>query len=1469
MSRAWPGEVCVREVPISAVEDADIFALASRIRSELGGMSIRGGRIALRAPTAPGEEGLLQLAKQNKDGLKEFLENPKFSGEWAPGQAQNAHWFGNVIAPEGNDANLGLVVRVASFPDHVWSAALELVTRRHPLLRTTYRTVSGQPRAVTSDVSAVDLVVTRADVVENTWMEEVVDRPFSLENSVGRLEILRGVEGADDLVALVIHHIAADYKGLEIVARDIFNALAMGDVPSRSIQAHYTDFVAEQAWRRSQDDYEKRLSRTAERLEGYPHRVELGIQSSPRPSTRSTEGLVVRGQVLGDAAARVRDLAQTHRTTAYTVAFEAVTRTLLRYTATPGMLVGCPMSNRDEAEWSDIVGDFVNTVPVPVDQSTEPIGERLRLAHEKLRDASADRDLSFTDVVRELRAERYPDAPPLCQIVFAWHQRMSLEDQGHGPLRSIVLSEQRGAPVDLLVVVADQDDSFEVRLHAAAGLYSTERLEALLQDILRAFEGQDSMELLESVRSGPQVSVPVRTIAQAFWEQEVARPDEVAYDGDGGTYTYREFAELVRHIAATLRAIDPMGSRIALLVHRGPGLLAAEVAVSWVGAHFVPLDPQHPIPRLQSIVDDCQPAVLLTDQDSAGLRGDFVRVRLADVAPPDEDLSGADLLQPVAVAPDSAAYVIYTSGTTNRPKGVEVPVSALANFVAQMERAMQLCPEERIAAFAPYSFDASIFELLVPLAVGATVVMADETTTRDGAALVDFINRYKVSLFSATPAGFGLMLTAGWKEPVAARAISMGDKLDAPRATQVAPLVNELWNLYGPTEATVWCTAHRFHAEAQPDHHLVPIGEPLPNAGVVILDADGRPVPDGIVGELCVLGDGLASGYLNLTELTESSFRSLGGVHYYRTGDRARLLDGGEITVLGRFDHQVKVRGHRIELLEIEGALRKHPDVTDACVVKQVRASEEVLVAFVDAVDSADTGQLRAHLETYLPRYMVPARIMRMHPLPTTTNGKVDRDQLAGMSLWDANAADGPALAEEPDGPVKDVTALWRSVLGHSDFGSNDNFFSVGGTSLQALRLCELLSASSETPVAVAEVFTWPTVREQAQLVTRTGAAPVPRKASPRDLPQSFPGRVASVERGPVRHVVLTGATGFLGAHVAADLAAAGVRVTCLVRGDHTDHAQRRLDQALARWQITLPANADVTAVPADLSTPGLGVEEDLLKDVDAIVHSAAHVNLVLPYDALERTNVDATVELLAMAARYGGIPFHFVSTYSVVDPSQDWHPEEWGAPEHPWLAIPYVRTKWQSERLLDQARRRGSQVAVYRPSRIVGHSRTGATNPDDLFNLALGCVRAMGSAPDIPTMDNFVTVDQVSQSLVGHVVTGSGIGHVHHLVHPHWRPWTSFVESLRATGSVVDTVPYKAWMETFRSFAGTATGSRYAVLHAFMRQYADAFLGLGAHHPVLDDRKAKSRGLSTGAEPPFDTDYMSRTLRYIDEHLS
>jgi amino acid adenylation domain-containing protein/thioester reductase-like protein len=787
-----------------------------------------------------------------------------------------------------------------------------------------------------------------------------------------------------------------------------------------------------------------------------------------------------------------------------------------------------------------------------------------------------------------------------------------------------------------------------------------------------------------------------------------------------------------------------------------------------------------------------------------------------------------------AVRPDDGAYAFFTSGSTGQPKGVLVDHRALANYVRASSEAYGVHAGDRVLQSASLGFDLSLEEIVVTLASGAALVVRSSAPIESVQGFVRECVERGVTVLSITSAlwhELAMRLADGTVAlPPRLRLVILG-------ADVARPDVLALWrratggrvrlvNTYGLTETTIVATTWEDGGQELSDWRALPIGRPLRNVSTYVVDTTGQLSPVGVPGEVCVGGLAVARGYLRDATLTDSRFVAdpfLPGGRMYRTGDLGVLRAGGDLEFLGRADQQLKVNGVRVELGEIEARLRELPGLVEGVVVPRTNSAGEIeLEAYVIASSSEMTpARVREHLERSLQRPTVPARIRLLERLPLTAAGKIDRRALGAAKTPDAPRADYVAPRSELE---EEVTAMVAAVLGIARVGLADGFAALGGGSLAAVRVASLLERRLGRRVRSYEFFRCSSLRDVCDALERPRDDDLATSEVKRDAvlePEIAPRRAPSSE--PFASVLLTGATGFYGTFLLAELLRdTRANVVCLVRARSREAGRERVLAALERRGCTVdPAlfAARVSVEAGDVALPDLGLPPEtfhaLSESLDTIVHAAAQVNTLLPYASLRASNVTGVRSVLRLATTRRPKTLHHVSTVEVLAGAEAHAPgalsERRAGPQPGSLASGYAQSKWVAEKLVERARERGLRAFIHRPGRLTGHSRTGAFNEDDFLVCLLDACGRIGAAPALEVPVDVTPVDCASRALVT-LARSQSNADVFHLVHPDTLRWSALLQLIARSGYPLDVLPVPAWHERLRAIAsgGLASFAHY-----------------------------------------------------------
>jgi amino acid adenylation domain-containing protein len=1022
--------------------------------------------------------------------------------------------------------------------------SLLAIVRRHGALRTTFASDLGSPVQITTAettfaLSTVDLRNhTDPEAEAQRVVDELASSLLDLERGPLMRALLLRLGDEDHVLELVFHHIICDGWSHVVIFRELdalYRGYALGENPQLpEPRAQYPDYARWQRDKLVGPSLQEQLQPWLERLAGAPAVLELPTDR-PRPVVPTYRGATHRMAVPAHLARAVGEFSRSSSATPFATLLAAYCVLLARHSGQDEIVVGATTAGREGPELDDAVGLFASTVALRVDVTgARSFRDHVGNVRDVVLWALAHQDAPFEQLVALLVPERDLSRHPLFQVFCA-----------HVPATELTLGDAR--PFDArpatsrfdltLFVEEEQGGSLELAWEYSTDLFEPATIERMGSQYLRLLEAAladpeqpvDELPLLDETErravlaaaGEAAIDYPVACLHELFESRAAEAPDAIAVTCEGVSISYEDLNQQANRLAHHLRAsgAGPDGL-VALFLEPSVELVVAIIGVLKAGAAYVPLDPEHPGERLGFVLADTGARLLVTREELL----DRLPAHAATVVclGRDDALAGASTANPAPIAdPDHLAYVIYTSGSTGTPKGVAVEHRNVARLFTATDAWFGFGPSDTWLLAHSYAFDFSVWELWGALAYGGRLVVSPRWTTRSPPALAALVAEEHVTVLNATPSLFAALQEELLRraDDLALRFIVFGG--EALQTAALRPWFDRrgdsgatLVNMYGITETTVHVTYRPLRA-ADSARDASPIGVPIPDLQVYVLDAQGRPAPFGVAGELYVGGAGVARGYLNRPELTAERFLAnpFGPGRLYRTGDVARRLASGELEFRGRIDDQVKIRGFRIELGEIQAAIREHAGVADAAVVALEAAPGDMrLAAYVvaerGASDPAATqlrADLLARLEQKLPTYMVPASLTFLERIPLTRNGKTDRAALPPPT-WEAQPA-GRFVA--PQTPTELLIAeIWKEVLGVERVGADDSFFNLGGHSLLAARVVTRVRDRCAVELSVRALFEEPTLGGFAAHVDGAAssvsvAPPTVEHADPRPPPDN------------------------------------------------------------------------------------------------------------------------------------------------------------------------------------------------------------------------------------------------------------------------------------------------------------------------------------------------------------------------------
>jgi len=1016
--------------------------------------------------------------------------------------------------------NISLELQITgNFDTDLLIRSIRFIIERHASFRTTFPIINNKRVQVVHSEIPVTVNIVH---LENEPQERksATIRQHSLENAKHRFDLVKGPIFLFEILTLGnqtyrllinIHHLISDAFSLKLLLEELFivydsyakaQPLILPILPATHID--YT--LYQEKWLTG-NDCKDQLQYWRNELADAPKMIQIPTDLT-RPKTPAFNGTSLHFTIDRSLKEKLNEFGEKNDSDLCVTLLTAFGVLLYRYSSQDDFVVGVSFSNRQSKEFKTLIGALANNLPIRfIFREDELFSETAGVIKKKIQTASANQEISYERLIEEVKGSEALSPLSLFNILFSFQPSLNEELNTQDFSLQILQEELPGTLFDISLSVHENKNSLECILGYSADLFFTETIERLAGHYLTILKAiTETIDLpIQMIPLLPEaelnrilkdwnntkITYPEdKCIHHLFEEQVIKSPDAIALVYEDEQVSYSELNSRANQLA---RYLIEQGAgedtSIALCVERSVDLVVGLLAISKSGSAYIPLDPIYPKARLALVLDDARPVILLTQTSLMNMipeTGSKI-IFIDDTSALNEEKTG----NLTYGDPQKLAYILYTSGSTGKPKGVQIRQQAVVNLVNSMSNLLGVTSKDILFAVTTIAFDIAEMEMFLPLFNGAKLVIASQETASDMDLLIDKLQESGATLFQATPVTFKMLVIHSWKGKPDLKVVIGGEALSKELVRELLPRCGEVWNGYGPTETAIYSVVKKLNPEDAIGDGYVPIGRPIDNTYVYVLNPKRFPVPIGIPGELYIGGVGVSPGYLNLPEMTNERFIPDPFIdnpeaRIYRTGDLVQYFPDGNLVFLNRVDSQVKIRGFRIELGEIESVLAQYHAIKDIVVIaREDTPGDKKLIAYIILKETEEAGlsDLRQFLKAKLPDYMIPAAFVRMDKFPLTPNGKVDRKALP-LPVESYGQISGKYIAPKSE-KEKELTLLWTETLKVENIGITDNFFELGGNSLVATMLITRINKSFNISLPLRILFEKQTVEEIAKEIDK------------------------------------------------------------------------------------------------------------------------------------------------------------------------------------------------------------------------------------------------------------------------------------------------------------------------------------------------------------------------------------------------
>lgn len=1051
------------------------------------------------------------LQQKNKTSFQEIPKAP-LKPYYELSASQKRLWILDQFEAEKLSYNMPGAFMLDGLDSVIFEKAFQTLIERHESLRTVFIEIDGIPRQKIIDVNNFDFKINQIDLRNQTDIETKA-KELAVKEAATEFDLSKGplvrvkliqLEEEKFMFLFTMHHIISDGWSLKVMVKEIitiYNALVQEkshDLQELPIQ--YKDYSEWQSQQLSGEALQNHRNYWLEQLGPDLTTLELPTDYL-RPALKTTNGKSIIKVLDAQLQQQLYEFGEKKGVSPFMTVLALTKILLYRYSGQGDIVIGTPIAGRQHEDLENQIGFFINTLALRTQiNGQESFSDVLAQVKNNTLDAYEHQIYPFDQLVEDLSLKRDMSRNPVFDVMVTF-QNTGLETALDQIMEGVTITTYESGALpskfDMALTFQESSQGLVLQVEYNCDLFKESRISRMLNHfesltryaLAHSDEAVDSIDYMHKDEKEKLLTFGAyyesfevsQNFLSLFEKQCETNPDKIAVLDDETTVSYQELNTRINQLAWQLKENHKIAPNdyVAVAISRSIDTLVAAIALFKLGAVYVPMDPEFPEERLQYMVQDSKAKLILTNTRLALTVKDVPILNMAELKQTGNEIPNIE--PEVSYDEKRIAYVIYTSGSSGKPKGVTINHAAMGNFLLSMQASKKLVETDIFIAVNTPSFDISVIEMFHPLITGATILMTPPGVTKEPYLFMEFLDRHQPTVMHATPSLWQTLVDVGWGGNPEMTAISGGEVLSMALGKKLLQKTKTLWNSYGPTEITVGCTLKLIKEEQD----ILSIGKPMDHTEIFVLDNTNNLVPMGIDGELCVGGNILSDGYLNLPDLTKERFVANPhnpGTKMYKTGDMVRWLENGDIRYIGRKDNQVKVNGYRIELEEIEEALNQHEAVTKSLAIVLEREGEKTLTAYVVAPSDIDTELLRTHLKQHLPHYMIPHHFIVLDAFPLMVNGKINTKALPLPGVKSKEYV-------PPVTPVeKELVQLWETILKAEKVGIEDNFFSLGGHSLKATQLVSLIYKKLDVKLMLKDIFMYPTIKMLAIIVEKTEA---------------------------------------------------------------------------------------------------------------------------------------------------------------------------------------------------------------------------------------------------------------------------------------------------------------------------------------------------------------------------------------------